>query len=148
MNCSGVLLWKSSKSQVTWMLQKDFCTRTRQALIFNINNLVYLWSTLIMWKFKCFIAQQTVLHWSVEILCQNTVVPPYPLIQYPRFTAAWKKKLENWRNKWFKSSKTPAKWERAITWSNWAAQMWPVLDYSSFVLHTHTSPQKLLPFCF
>jgi hypothetical protein len=32
--------------------------------------------------------------WSHESLIINTSVPPYPLIQYPRFNAA-RKKLEN-----------------------------------------------------
>ena len=64
---------ESSKSHVTWMFQKEFCIRNRQVLRFNINNLVYLWSTFIMWNFKRLIAQQTVLHWNTKILCQNAI---------------------------------------------------------------------------
>jgi hypothetical protein len=41
-------------------------------------------------------------------------------------------KLENQRNKWFISFKTPTMWERAVTWWNPAAQKHTVLDSSSF----------------
>jgi hypothetical protein len=61
------------------------------------------------------------------------VVPPYPLIRYPWFTAAWKRKLENQSNKWFISFKMRAKRERDVTWWNAAAQTCPALDLSSFI---------------
>jgi hypothetical protein len=59
-------------------------------------------------------------------------VSPYPLIQYPRFTAA-RKKCDNWINKRFRSFKTCAKWERDVTWWNPAGQTRPALDSYSFV---------------
>jgi hypothetical protein len=58
-----------------------------------------------------------------------TVVPPYPLIQYPRFTAARKKNRK--LNDRFVSFKTRAKRERTLTWSNLTAQTYPVLDSAS-----------------
>ena len=53
----------------------------------------------------------------------STVVPPYPLIQYPRFTTAQKKKLEKQSNKRFINFKTCAKWEWAVTWWNPAGRV-------------------------
>jgi hypothetical protein len=73
----------------------------------------------------------------------DTVVPPYPLIHYPRFTMARK---QNYINKRFISFKTRAKRERVVTWLNPAAHMRPILDSSSFVpaltLHHRTCLQS------
>jgi hypothetical protein len=70
-----------------------------------------------------------------------TVMPPYPLIQYLRFTTA-QKKIENWINQQFMCFKMRIKWEWTITWWNPAAQTCPVLDSSSF------APILTLPLAF
>jgi len=78
----------------------------------------------------------TFIHLCNALLCTYCVYidgPPYPRIQYLRFSAARKKKLENQRNKRFISFKTRAKRERALTWWKPAAQTRPILDSSSFV---------------
>jgi hypothetical protein len=61
---------------------------------------------------------------------RNTILPPYPVI---RSLPQPEQKMGNYRNKRFISFKTHAKWEQAIAWWNPAAQMYPVLDSSSFV---------------
>jgi hypothetical protein len=71
---------------------------------------------------------------SALFVFDNTVMPPYPLIQYVRFTMA-QKKILNERNKQFISFKTCAKRQRAVTWLNPAAQTCPVLDSSSLSLY-------------
>jgi hypothetical protein len=70
--------------------------------------------------------------WTSSSVHMSTGVPPYPLIQYPRFTAP-PKNNENWRNKRFISFKPCAKLEWAVTWWNPAAQTRSVLDSSSIV---------------
>ena len=52
------------------------------------------------------------------------------------------KNLENWRNKRFISFKTHAKWERAVTWWNPAAETRPVL-YSPYFVPVPTLPRRL-----
>jgi hypothetical protein len=60
----------------------------------------------------------------------STVIPPYSLVHYPRFTAAW---IRIWKlKKRFISFKTRPKRERAVTWWNPAAQTRPVFNSSSF----------------
>jgi hypothetical protein len=70
-----------------------------------------LWNVLMVYSFR-------ILMYAPEYqsdLKGITVVPPYPLIQYPRCAAARKKEIENYRNKLFISFKTRAKRERAVT---------------------------------
>jgi hypothetical protein len=73
-------------------------------------------------------------------LLQYTVFPSYPLIQYPRITAARKKKII--KEIRFIRFKMRAKRERALTWWNPATQTHPVLDLSSFVPVT-TLPRRI-----
>jgi hypothetical protein len=80
------------------------------------------------------------------VMKYSTVMPPYPLIQYPRFqSSAAQKNLKIKRNKQFISFKTPAKRERATAWWNPAAQMSPVLDLSSFAPVLTLPPITCLP---
>jgi hypothetical protein len=76
--------------------------------------------------------------------CDNnlyTVVPTYPLIQYPRIAAARKRNLKIKEINVLISFKTPAKRERAVTWLNPTAQTRPIPDSFSFV-PTPTLPRR------
>jgi len=70
--------------------------------------------------------------------------PPPPLTAVSVFRGLpWpKKKVENYRNKWFVIFKPRAKRSRAVTWCNPAAQTRPVLD-SSLLVPVPTLPRKL-----
>jgi hypothetical protein len=92
-------------------------------------------SSMWLWpKYFCLLSRPT----NVQRIYIDNILytgrPPYPRNQYPQFTVAWKK-FGKLKNKLFISFKTRAKWERAITWWNPAAQMHPVLDSCSVSLY-------------